>query len=106
MHDLQLSFYCPLCCTTSAILAGAHSYFVISSFKCEGKILQLFLEYVFHHKKVLRSYLLNVVKVSAMYVCEFVMPTLIAIQAFGPRHTANLFLISAPLWRATLQDDA
>ena len=49
--DLQLSFYHPLCynsraqcpllqClhTTSARLAGAHSYFVISSFKCEGKI--------------------------------------------------------------------
>ena len=48
--NLQLSFYRPLCynsrthclllqylCTTSAILAGAHSYFVISSFKCEGK---------------------------------------------------------------------
>ena len=47
--DLQLSFYRPLCynsrahcpllqClrTTSAILAGAHSYFVVSSFKCEG----------------------------------------------------------------------
>ena len=46
----QLSFYRPLCynsrahcpllqflCTTSAILAGAHSYFVVSSFKCEGK---------------------------------------------------------------------
>ena len=48
--DLQLSFYRPLCynsrayctlmqnlCTTSAILAGAHSYFVVSSFKCEGE---------------------------------------------------------------------
>ena len=48
--DLQLSFYRPLCynssahcplllCirTTSAILAGAHSYFVVSSFKYEGK---------------------------------------------------------------------
>ena len=48
--DLQLSFY-PLLCynsrahcpllqclrTTSAILAGARSYFVVSSFKCEGK---------------------------------------------------------------------
>ena len=47
--DLQLSFYrllcynsrarCPLLqclSTTSAILAGAHSYFVVS-FKCEGK---------------------------------------------------------------------
>ena len=46
--NLQLSFFCPLCnnstahCpllqylhTTSAILAGAHSYFVVSSFKCE-----------------------------------------------------------------------
>ena len=49
MLDLQLSFYRPLCynrahcpllqClnTISAILAGAHSYFVVSSFKCEGK---------------------------------------------------------------------
>ena len=50
MLDLQLSFYCTLyynsrvhcpllqcLCTTSAILAGAHSYFVVSSFKCEGK---------------------------------------------------------------------
>ena len=48
--DLQLSLYCPLCynsidhcpllqClhTTSAILAGANSYFVVSLFKCEGK---------------------------------------------------------------------
>jgi hypothetical protein len=48
--DLQLSFYCPLCynsrvhcsllqcpCPTSVILAGAHSYFVVSSFKCEWK---------------------------------------------------------------------
>ena len=48
--DLQLSFYRPLCynsrahypllqClrTASAILAGAHSYFLILSFKCEGK---------------------------------------------------------------------
>ena len=48
--DLQLSFYRPLCynsrthspllqClrTTSAILPGAHTYFVVSSFKCEGK---------------------------------------------------------------------
>ena len=48
--DLQLSFYCPffynsrahcslLQClrTASAILAGAHSYFVVSSFKFEGK---------------------------------------------------------------------
>ena len=47
--NLQLSFYrplyynsrayCPLLqclCTTSAILAGTHSYFVVSSFKCEG----------------------------------------------------------------------
>ena len=50
--DLQLSLYRPLCynsrahClvlqylrTTSAILAGAHSYCVVSSFKCEGEIL-------------------------------------------------------------------
>jgi hypothetical protein len=50
MLDLQLSLYCPLCynsrahcsllpclCTTGAILAGAHSYFVVSSFKCEEK---------------------------------------------------------------------
>ena len=50
MLDLQLSSYHPLCynstshrsllqClrTTSAILAGAHSYFVVSSFKSEGK---------------------------------------------------------------------
>jgi hypothetical protein len=49
--DLQLSFYRPLCyysralcpllqClrTTSAILASAHSYFVVSSFKCVEKI--------------------------------------------------------------------
>ena len=48
--DLQLSFYCPLCynsrahcpllqclCTRSAILADAHTYFVVSSFKREGK---------------------------------------------------------------------
>ena len=48
--DLQLNFYHPLCynstalcpllqclLTTSAILAGAHSYFVVSSFKCERK---------------------------------------------------------------------
>ena len=48
--DLRLSFYCPLCynsrahcpllqclCTTSAILAGALYYFVVPSFKCEGK---------------------------------------------------------------------
>ena len=28
-------------CTTSAILAGAHSYFVVSSFKCEGKIVAM-----------------------------------------------------------------
>ena len=48
--DLQLSFYRLLCynsiaqchllqClrTTSAVLADAHSYFVISPFKCEGK---------------------------------------------------------------------
>ena len=48
--DLQLSLYRPLCynsrahCSllqclriTSAILASTHSYFVISSFKCEGK---------------------------------------------------------------------
>ena len=46
--DLQLSFYRPLCynrahcplllClrTTSAILSGAYSYFVVLSFKCEG----------------------------------------------------------------------
>ena len=47
---LQLSFYCLLCynsrahclllqclCTTSAILAGAYSYFVVSSFKYEEK---------------------------------------------------------------------
>ena len=47
---LQLSFYHPLCynsrancpllqclCTKSGILAGTHSYFVVSSFKCEGK---------------------------------------------------------------------
>jgi len=47
MLDLQLSLYSPLCynnrallqClhTTSAILAGAHSYSVVS-FKCKGKI--------------------------------------------------------------------
>ena len=49
MLDLQLSFYHPLCynsralcpycslCTTSTILAGAYSYFVVSSFKCEGE---------------------------------------------------------------------
>jgi hypothetical protein len=50
MLDLQLSFYRPLCynsrthcpllqclCTTSATLAGAHTYFMVSSFKCEGK---------------------------------------------------------------------
>jgi hypothetical protein len=49
--DLQLSFYRPLrynsrthcsllqCLrTTSSILAGAHSYFVVSSSKCEEKI--------------------------------------------------------------------
>ena len=49
MLDLQLSFYWPLCynsrahcpllqclCMTSAIVAGAHSYFV-GSFKCEEK---------------------------------------------------------------------
>ena len=47
--DLQLSFDCPLCYNrrahscllhclhTSAILACTHSYFVVSSFKCEGK---------------------------------------------------------------------
>ena len=48
--DLQLSFYLLLCyysraqcpllqClrTTSAIVAGAHSYFVVSSFKSEGR---------------------------------------------------------------------
>ena len=48
--DLQLSFYRPLCCinrahrpilqcllSTSAILAGADCYFMISSFKCEEK---------------------------------------------------------------------
>ena len=48
--DLQLSLYCPLyynstalcplleCLrTTSAILAGAHSYFVVSSLKCKVK---------------------------------------------------------------------
>ena len=48
--DLQLSFYRPLCynsrahcprlqclCTTTAILADANSYFMVSSFKCEGK---------------------------------------------------------------------
>ena len=43
---LQLSFYRPLCynsrshcplVTTTAILAVAHSYFVVSLFKCEGK---------------------------------------------------------------------
>ena len=48
LHDayFQLSFYRPLCyynrphCplhTTITILAGAHSYFVVSSFTCEGK---------------------------------------------------------------------
>jgi hypothetical protein len=50
--DLQLSFYRPLCynnraprpplqClrTTSAIVASVHSYFVVSLFKCEGKIV-------------------------------------------------------------------
>jgi hypothetical protein len=48
--DLQLRFYhplwynsiapCPLlqCLGTSGILAGAHSYFMVSSFKCEEKI--------------------------------------------------------------------
>ena len=49
MVDLQLSFYRPLCyksrvhCpllhdlrTKSAIPTGVHSYFVVSSFKCEG----------------------------------------------------------------------
>ena len=54
MLVLQLSFYCPLCynsrahcpllqslCTTSAILAGAHYYFVVPSFKCEGKIVAI-----------------------------------------------------------------
>ena len=48
--DLQLSFYRPLCynsrahcplmqClrTTSAKQTGAHSYFLVLSFKCEGK---------------------------------------------------------------------
>ena len=48
--DLQLSFYhllcynsrahCPLLqclCTTSVILAGKRSYFVVSSFRCDGK---------------------------------------------------------------------
>ena len=45
--DLQLSSYRPLCCNsrallqclraTGAILSGAHSYFVVSSFQCEGK---------------------------------------------------------------------
>ena len=52
--DLQLSFYRSLCynsranCpllqylrSTSAILADAHSYFVVSSFKCEGKIVAM-----------------------------------------------------------------
>ena len=36
--------HCPLlqCLrTTSAILAGTHSYFVVSSFKCEGKIVAM-----------------------------------------------------------------
>ena len=40
MLDVQLSLYRPLqqcLCTTTAILAGAHSYFVVSSFKCQGK---------------------------------------------------------------------
>ena len=50
MHEFQVSFYCPLgynsrvqcpllqCLhTTSAIVVGKHSYFVISSLKCEGK---------------------------------------------------------------------
>ena len=54
MLDLQLILYCPLCdntrdhypllqClrTTSAILASAHSYFVVSSFKYEGKIVAM-----------------------------------------------------------------
>ena len=52
--DLQLNFYHPLCynsraqclllqClhTTSALLAGAHSYFMVSSFKCERKIVAM-----------------------------------------------------------------
>ena len=44
--DLHLNFYHPLCYNStaiemsivgiSAILAGAHSYLVVSSFKCEG----------------------------------------------------------------------
>ena len=51
LHDASLTnFYCPLgynsrahcpilqCLRTiSVILAGAHSYFVVQSFKCEGK---------------------------------------------------------------------
>ena len=51
--DLQLSSYHPLYYNsrahypllqylrTSAILAGAHSYLVVSSFKCEGKIVAM-----------------------------------------------------------------
>ena len=50
MLDVQLNFYYPLCyysrahcsllqclCTTSAILADTHFYFVVSLFKYEGK---------------------------------------------------------------------
>ena len=48
--EFKFGFYCPLCynsgahcpllqclCTRSAILADAHTYFVVSSFKREGK---------------------------------------------------------------------
>ena len=57
MLDLQLNFYSPLCynsrahcpllqClrTTSAILAGVLSYFVVTSFKREGKLVLIFIQ--------------------------------------------------------------
>ena len=69
MRDLEVSFCRPLCyesiahCpllqylrTTSAIVTGAHSYFAVSSLKCEGKnschdlIRNLRIKTVPHHQ--------------------------------------------------------